>query len=124
MNEDSGHNLRDRTLPDISERQIGDTDKIEYAAIVLFPDWEKLPAGLRYNIRDGVAHVLHWGDRISELERERNEARAAEACFRDEFHRDLDEARARDWVVFRMVCNAMGGMDATECVAIAKAVQD
>ena len=25
---------------------------------------------------------------------------------------------------FRMVCNAMGGMDATECVAIAKAVQD
>ena len=37
---------------------------------------------------------------------------------------ELDEARARDWVVFRMVCNAMGGMDATECVAIAKAVQD
>ena len=36
----------------------------------------------------------------------------------------LDEARARDWVVFRMVCNAIGGMDATECVAIAKAVQD
>ena len=36
----------------------------------------------------------------------------------------LDEARARDWVVFRMVCNAMSGMDATECVAIAKAVQD
>ncbi len=36
----------------------------------------------------------------------------------------LDEARARDWVVLRMVCNAIGGMDATECVAIAKAVQD
>ena len=36
----------------------------------------------------------------------------------------LDEDRARDWVVFRMVVNAMGGMDATECVAIAKAVQD
>jgi len=37
---------------------------------------------------------------------------------------ELDEARARDWVVWRMVCNAMDGMDATECVAIAKAVQD
>ena len=36
----------------------------------------------------------------------------------------LDEERARDWVVVRMVLNAMGGMDATECVAIAKAVQD
>ncbi len=37
---------------------------------------------------------------------------------------ELDEARARDWVVFRMICNARDGMDATECVAIAKAVQD
>ncbi len=37
---------------------------------------------------------------------------------------ELDEARARDWVVFRMICNARDGLDATECVAIAKAVQD
>jgi streptomycin 6-kinase len=36
----------------------------------------------------------------------------------------LDEHRARDWVVYRMVCNAAGGEDVTECVAIAKAVQD
>lgn len=45
----------------------------------------------------------------------------------------LDERRARDWVVFRVVCNAMWGIggpdpgpgeDPTTCVAIAKAVQD
>lgn len=45
----------------------------------------------------------------------------------------LDERRARDWVVFRVVCNALWGIgravpdpaeDPTLCVAIAKAVQD
>jgi streptomycin 6-kinase len=36
----------------------------------------------------------------------------------------LDEHRARDWVVYRMICNAASGEDVTECVAIAKAVQD
>jgi streptomycin 6-kinase len=45
----------------------------------------------------------------------------------------LDEHRARDWVVFRMMCNAMWGIqnpttgrheDLTMCVAVAKAVQD
>ena len=37
----------------------------------------------------------------------------------------LDEDRARDWVVLRLVCNAMQGLeDLTMCVAIVKAVQD
>ncbi len=45
----------------------------------------------------------------------------------------LDEQRARDWVVFRMMCNAMWGIEhpsagaheeLTMCVAVAKAVQD
>lgn len=44
----------------------------------------------------------------------------------------LDEDRARDWVVFRMLCNAMWGIEQpttglheelTMCVAVAKAVQ-
>ena len=44
----------------------------------------------------------------------------------------LDEDRARDWVVFRMMCNAMWGIkqpttglheELTMCVAVAKAVQ-
>ncbi|GGF37217.1 streptomycin 6-kinase [Marmoricola endophyticus] len=45
----------------------------------------------------------------------------------------LDEDRARDWVVLRMMCNATWGLtnptagpheEATHCVAVAKAVQD
>ncbi len=46
----------------------------------------------------------------------------------------LDEDRARDWVVFRVLCNAMWGLvkaddpgpheDLTMCVALAKAVQE
>jgi streptomycin 6-kinase len=46
---------------------------------------------------------------------------------------DLDEDRARDWVVFRMMCHAMSvqvdpttdrHVELTRCVAVAKAVQD
>lgn len=41
---------------------------IEHAAIALFPNWEALPARMRNDVRDRLAHVLHWGRRISELE--------------------------------------------------------
>lgn len=50
---------------------------------------------------------------------------------------ELDEDRARDWVVFRMMCNASWGLqepehpghrsrheDLTRCITVAKAVQD
>jgi uncharacterized small protein (DUF1192 family) len=49
---------------------VTDTDKIEHASIALFPAWDELPANLRDQIRDRLAHVLYWGQRIAVLEAE------------------------------------------------------
>jgi hypothetical protein len=82
---------------------MSDTDTIEHAGIVLFNEWEKLPADLRCDVRDRLAHVLYWGRRIADLTRERDEwqqAAQVEAGLVDEFkaraeaaEKERDEAR-------------------------------
>lgn len=76
-------------------------------------------------------------NRFDELRADRGAQRVRDGV-RRRFHAvidvaGLDEHRARDWVVFRLMCNAMWGIqhpttgqheELTRCVAVAKAVQD
>lgn len=57
------HNVTIATVQELTE-----SEKIEAAAIYLFPDWDKWPAHMHAGIRERLFHILTWSERLMKAE--------------------------------------------------------